>query len=100
MVVRVQARSFLRSMVRRMISALLLVGSGERDIHWLEEMLCPEHQLTGIQPAPPWGLILTDIKYDGIKWLVDDYALSRRERLFTQLLAYHSTMKLIMDRMK
>lgn len=58
------AKSFLWSMVRRMVSVLLMVGSGSKDVDFVASLLDPEFRpREGIKPADPDGLILYDIKY-------------------------------------
>ncbi|RZN69679.1 MAG: tRNA pseudouridine(38-40) synthase TruA [Candidatus Methanolliviera hydrocarbonicum] len=70
------ADSFTWNMVRRLSSAILKISNGEKDLGWLDKMLSLEEK-EGIQPLPPYGLILMDIKYDGIEFEVDRYSLNR-----------------------
>lgn len=72
-------RSFSREMVRRMVGALLAVGSGWKDEAWLLQLLkepCGE----GAPSAPPGGLVLWDVNLRGVRWEVDRYALGRAVR--------------------
>lgn len=58
------AKSFLWGMVRRMVSVLLMVGSGLKDVDFVASLLNPEFKpREGVKPANPDGLILYDIKY-------------------------------------
>lgn len=70
----IEGNAFTWNMVRCIISALESVGSKHRSVDWFEDMLNPEKHRERIEPAPPYGLILKDVKYEGIKFEVDDYA--------------------------
>ncbi len=85
-----EADSFLRKMVRKIVAALIMVGRGLRDSRWLEALLAGE--LTGqLEPAPACGLILRNVSYPGLTFTVDEYA---RRRMLTRLstdLQFHAT---------
>ena len=59
----IEANAFLRRMVRRIVAALIDVGSGRLDAHGLREILDSRDpaRLKGL--APPEGLCLVDVKY-------------------------------------
>jgi tRNA pseudouridine38-40 synthase len=58
-----RARAFLRQQVRRMVSALLAVGSGEMEIEDLR-IAIEGRAKHSLRPAPPWGLFLVRIQYE------------------------------------
>ena len=87
----IRAEAFLWNMARKIVSALETIGSGERDVEWIEDLLDPQ-QNRGVTAAPPDGLILMDVKYPGIEWIEDTYSrkmaserLSREMRKRTAL---------------
>ncbi|MBS7288848.1 MAG: tRNA pseudouridine(38-40) synthase TruA [Candidatus Freyarchaeota archaeon] len=58
------AKSFLWGMVRKMVSVLLAVGAGLRDVDFVSALLNPDFKpKEGIKLADPEGLVLYDIKY-------------------------------------
>ena len=68
-----RAEAFLWNMARRVVSALETIGSGERDVEWIEDLLDPQLN-RGVTAAPPEGLILMDVKYPGVRWIEDTYS--------------------------
>lgn len=86
----VQADSFLWNMVRRMVAALMMVGSGERDSQWLEHMLDPHSYEEGLESAPAYGLILREVEYlRPIDWVDDSYSIKRAyERIHENMLRH------------
>lgn len=72
----VVGESFLWNMVRKMVRVLLNVGIGEMEPGDVEEFLDPSLQ-AAILPMPPDGLILMDVKYDGVKFEHNRYAENR-----------------------
>ncbi|MCQ1534726.1 tRNA pseudouridine(38-40) synthase TruA [Methanosarcina sp. KYL-1] len=74
----VVGNSFLWNMVRKIVTALTMIGNGVRDEDWLLQMLNPEIYEEGIEPAPAYGLTLMEVKYpDAIEWTVDSYSVRR-----------------------
>jgi len=69
----IEADSFLWNMVRKIITALRLVGSREKPNDWIERMFDPSYS-EGIPPAPAAGLYLARVSYDDIAFEEDDYA--------------------------
>ncbi|AKB17005.1 tRNA pseudouridine synthase A [Methanosarcina sp. WWM596] len=59
----VVGNSFLWNMVRKIVTALSMIGKGVRDNDWLLQMLNPEIYEEGIEPAPPYGLTLMGVNY-------------------------------------
>ncbi|MDK2892476.1 tRNA pseudouridine(38-40) synthase TruA [Methanohalophilus sp.] len=93
----VEANSFLWKMVRKMVTAMMLVGSGERDMEWLKQMLQPEVYEEGLKPSFPYGLILMDVNYgDSVEWISDGYAIKRSSEKVQEYLRYHMVMAEVM----
>lgn len=57
-----KGKSFYRYMIRNMVGALILVGSGKKEPEVIKIMLDKEKKINYIT-APPNGLYLVDIKY-------------------------------------
>jgi len=74
----VVGNSFLWNMVRKIVTALSMIGKGFRDNDWLLQMLDPDMYEEGIEPAPAYGLTLMKINYEEkIPWIEDDYSIRR-----------------------
>ena len=54
---------FLRYMVRNIISTLLLISEGKKDVSYINELLDSKGSIKALKPAPGCGLYLYDIKY-------------------------------------
>ncbi|HEY3272838.1 MAG TPA: tRNA pseudouridine(38-40) synthase TruA [Methanocella sp.] len=78
----VEADSFLWNMVRKIVTALRLVGENKRPNDWIGRMFDPAHP-EGIPPAPAAGLYLKKVNYEGIAWEADEYA---RQRSYQRML--------------
>lgn len=87
----IEGNAFTWNMVRCIATALEAVGSHHRSVEWFEEMLKPEKHKERIEPAPPHGLILKDIKYDGIKFEVDDYAWRTLQSRIYDIISYYGS---------
>lgn len=78
------AKSFAQGMARKMVSALCIVGSHQKNEEWLKKLLdakCKE----GVASAPAEGLVLWDVRYKNLRWKRDEYAERRaREELGKQ----------------
>ncbi len=72
-IIDVRANYFLWHMVRKIATALEMVGSGIRDMRWLEDMLDPKFK-EALEPAPAYGLVLRNVEYENITWSEDAYA--------------------------
>lgn len=74
----VVGNSFLWNMVRKIVTALSMIGTGVRDGDWLLQLLNPEIYEEGIEPAPAYGLTLMEVKYpETIKWTEDNYSIRK-----------------------
>lgn len=62
-VVDVQANAFLHHMVRNLVGALLLIGSGERPSEWLGDLLASKHRAAAGITAPAQGLYMVGVHY-------------------------------------
>jgi len=79
------ANAYLWNMIRKIVSALIMVSNGTRDIEWIIQMLNPETYEDGIEPAPAYGLVFLDINYDPEpEWMIDNYAVKRINDHFTK----------------
>jgi tRNA pseudouridine38-40 synthase len=72
----VRANGFLWNMVRKIVRVLEMLGSGEKDLDWIEDLLNTELN-RGAPSAPAEGLILMDVGYDCLEWQVDEYSRER-----------------------
>ena len=81
----VVANAYLWHMIRKVVSALTLVGTGNRPLEWVTRMLDPVNYEEGIEPAPAYGLVLQEIKYDPEpEWIVDTYAVKQSSDYFSE----------------
>lgn len=89
---RVAAGGFPRQLVRRIASVVRSVGSGERDLAWIDDLLGPEalDGPEGVPPAPPEPLVLADVAYPELTFdrdaraagsAVEVFAARRRDHL-------------------
>ena len=58
------ANSFLYNMVRNLIGSLVLVGSEQRNIEWIEELLNSKDRKKAGKQFPASGLYLVNVEYD------------------------------------
>jgi tRNA pseudouridine38-40 synthase len=91
-IIDVTADSFLWNMVRRIVTGLMLVGSGKRDVAWVEKMLNPDQHEEGLMAAPPHGLILTQVDYNDVNFVEDEYAKKRAMKMLQKETLYHGVM--------
>lgn len=95
-VIDIEANGFLRKMVRKIVSALRLVGSGVRDTQWLADLV--ERRVTEpVEPAQPFGLVLRDITYRDVDFVEDDYAKRRITTRLHEALTFHATIATVLD---
>ena len=59
----VRANAFLQHMIRNIAGSLIDVGSGERDLAWMAEVLDAKDRTKAGTTAPPNGLYLTGVEY-------------------------------------
>jgi tRNA pseudouridine38-40 synthase len=62
-VLEIEANAFLHRMVRNIAGVLMAVGSGERPVHWVQEVLANRNRTLGGVTAPPQGLYLLRVVY-------------------------------------
>ncbi|MDD3041489.1 MAG: tRNA pseudouridine(38-40) synthase TruA [Methanosarcinaceae archaeon] len=94
----VVGNSFLWNMVRKIVSALSMIGNGVRDEDWLIQMLSPEVYEEGLEPAPPYGLTLMEINYpDPLEWVEDSYSVRRAEDLNYRRIPEHRVMAEVLE---
>jgi len=90
--------SFLWNMVRKIVTALSMIGKGFRDKDWLLQMLNPDIYEEGIEPAPAYGLTLLKVNYeDIIEWIEDDYAIKRASEQNQKIILRHRVMAEVLD---
>ena len=59
----VEARSFLRHMVRNIVGTLFDVGRGVRSVEEFAQILAARDRTQAGQTAPPQGLFLVEVRY-------------------------------------
>ncbi len=64
--IEIEANAFLHHMVRNIVGSLMKVGSGRREIAWMEQVLQAKSRKVAAETAPPDGLYLTQVKYPQI----------------------------------
>lgn len=69
----IRANYFLWHMVRKIATAMKMVGCGVRDSSWFEQMLHPSEFTEGLELAPAYGLILKNVEYENVDWIEDTY---------------------------
>lgn len=90
--------SFLWNMVRRIVTALSMIGKGVRDKDWLLQMLDPDIYEEGIEPAPAYGLTLLKVNYkDYIEWIEDDYSIKRASEQNKKIILRHRVMGEVLE---
>ena len=91
-IINISADHFLWHMVRKIATALEMIGSGKRDISWLEKMLLPSEFHEALEPAPAYGLVLKNVEYTDIDWKEDAYARKKALRNLEDGFLWHSVM--------
>ena len=84
LVVDCSAGGFARQLVRRLVSAVELVATGERDAGFLDRALAdgPLPGGDGIPPAAPEPLVLMDVEYPSVEFAVDEAAADSASEVF------------------
>jgi len=83
-VITARSDGFLWNMVRKIVTVLETVGSGEKDVNWALDLLDIK-QNQGVSAAPPEGLVLKAVGYPGLEWTLDTYSKKMaQERLFRE----------------
>lgn len=92
----IEANGFLRKMVRKIVSALQLVGRGTRDSQWVADLL--ERRVTeDVEPAPAFGLFLKNVTYHDVDFVEDEYAKGRITTRLIEELTFHATIAEVLD---
>ena len=60
----ISANSFLYNMVRNLVCSLALVGSGEKDEDWIEDLLVSKDRKKAGKQFPASGLYLVSVEYE------------------------------------
>jgi len=76
----VRADAFCHSMVRSLVGAVLAVGDGRRDAHWLAEVAAGEQRSQAVTVAPAQGLTLEAVSYPPDAELAARAVLTRARR--------------------
>jgi tRNA pseudouridine38-40 synthase len=98
LMVDLEADSYLRKMVRKIIAALIIVGRGLRDSQWLEALL--ERRISEqLEPVPACGLVLRNVSYPDLTFTVDEYARRRMVSRLTTELQFHTTIAEVLREM-
>lgn len=86
LVCRFRADGFVRQLVRRLVTVLASVATGNRDLDRVERVLSPEplEGPDGVAPAPPYPLVLTDVVYPELSFEVDEDAAASAREVFDQ----------------
>lgn len=61
--IEIEANAFLHHMVRNIVGSLMKVGSGVRDIAWMQEVIEAKSRQKAAETAPPDGLYLIRVRY-------------------------------------
>jgi tRNA pseudouridine38-40 synthase len=97
-IIDIEADGFLRKMVRKVVSALRMVGSGTKDTRWVEDLL--ELRITDqLEPVPAFGLVLKHVSYPGVEFVEDGYAKRRIATRIHEDLRFHATMAAVLGNM-
>ena len=85
-------------MVRKIVTALSMIGKGVRDNDWLLQMLNPDIYEEGIEPAPAYGLTLMKVNYEEeIEWIEDDYSIRRASEHNQKRILRHRVMAEVLE---
>jgi tRNA pseudouridine38-40 synthase len=97
-VIDIAAHGFLRKMVRKIVSALRMVGCGIKDNGWVKDLL-ELRKTEQIEPAPASGLILKKVSFPNVTFEVDEYAKMRLTAQLKKELFFYATMAAVLDDM-
>jgi pseudouridylate synthase I len=79
------ANAYLWNMIRKIVTALILVSNGNRSLEWVSQMLDPENYEEGLEPAPPYGLVFLEVQYNPEpEWVIDTYAVKHKNDYFSK----------------
>lgn len=63
----IRGNAFLRQMIRIIVGTLVDVGMGDRPVSQVAEILASKDRTVAGQTAPPQGLELVEVRYDGTR---------------------------------
>ncbi len=89
-IIDVIGESFLWNMVRKIARVLFMVGKDELDTGAVYKFFDPSTKIA-VAPMPPEGLILMDVKYDGIEFEYDTYAKKKFLSILAEEHLYNKT---------
>jgi tRNA pseudouridine38-40 synthase len=94
----IEANAFLWNMIRKVVSSLILVGTDNRPIEWISQMLNPENYEEGIELAPAYGLILVGVDYDPEpEWITDSYSMRHINDYYTKEANHFRVLSVVLD---
>jgi tRNA pseudouridine38-40 synthase len=97
-IIDVVGNSFLWNMVRKIVTALSMIGKGVRDKDWLLQMLNPDIYEEGIESAPAYGLTLLKVNYkENPEWIEDDYSIKRASEQNQKNVLKHRVMAEVLE---
>jgi tRNA pseudouridine38-40 synthase len=96
----IRANYFLWHMVRKIATAMKMVGCGVRDISWLDQMLLPSEFTEGLELAPAYGLILKNVEYENITWTEDAYTKKIISEKLEEQFLWHGVMAEMLRELK
>jgi len=87
LVFRLRAGGFVRQMVRRVVSLVRAVATGDASMAKVERVLGPEpiDGPEGVAPAPAYPLVLVDVGYPELTFSVDEEAAASAREAFEAL---------------
>lgn len=98
LVVVARAGGFPRQLVRRLVSLLRAVGSGDADLGAVDRVLSADRdEPAGVQPAPAYPLVLTDVAYD-VSFAPDPSAVGSAQEVFRERRMGAAVRARVMDR--
>ncbi len=99
-IIDIRANFFLWHMVRKIATAMKMIGCRARDLAWLGQMLNPSEFKEGLMPAPACGLILKDVEYRNITWEEDAYAKRTTGEKLDEQFQWHGVMAEMLRELK
>ena len=75
LLIEVAAGGFARELVRRLVSVVRIVATGERPVDWIDDLLGDEAVDPRPPPAPPEPLVLSAVRYPGVDFERDPQAV-------------------------
>ena len=86
LVLTARAGGFSRNLVRRVGALVRAVAVGAASVAKVDRVLAPEplDGPEGVGPAPPGGLVLTDVEYPGVEFRIDEGAVASARAVFEE----------------